>query len=127
MVCRLDLLSIAKQQNEEHKVITQQRQQSPLYLFMYALKSSEARGQYPKRLKMFFDYLELSNSLEEQSVEFLNKAKIHGTQWAQHSLMVFLDFHKERVRRKELAPGTLRNYYRAAKLFCDIIFLDFFF
>jgi hypothetical protein len=75
---------------------------------------------------MFFDYLELLNSLEEQSVEFLNKAKRHDTQWAQHSLMVFLDFHKERVRRKKLAPGTLKNYYGAAKLFCDIIFLDFF-
>jgi hypothetical protein len=30
--------------------------------------------------------------------------------------MVFLDFHKERVRKKELAAGTLKNYYRSAKL-----------
>jgi hypothetical protein len=34
--------------------------------------------------------------------------------------MIFLDFHKERVRRKELAAGTLKNYYRAAKLFCEM-------
>jgi hypothetical protein len=34
--------------------------------------------------------------------------------------MTFLDFHKERVRRKELAAGTLKNYYRAAKLFCEM-------
>lgn len=74
-VCRLDLLSIAKQQNKEHEEITQQRQLSPLYPFMYALKSSEARRQYPKRLKMFFDYLKLQNQLEEQSTEFLNKTK----------------------------------------------------
>lgn len=39
---------------------------------------------------------------------------------AQHSIMAFLDFHKERVRRKELAAGTLKNYYRAAKLFCEM-------
>ena len=25
-----------------------------------------------------------------------------------------------RVRRKELAAGTLKNYYRAAKLFCEM-------
>ena len=30
--------------------------------------------------------------------------------------MIFLDFHKERVRKKELAAGTLKNYYRTAKL-----------
>ena len=34
--------------------------------------------------------------------------------------MKFLDYHKERVRRKELAAGILKNYYRAAKLFCEM-------
>jgi hypothetical protein len=34
--------------------------------------------------------------------------------------MIFLDSHKERVRGKELAAGTLKNYYRAAKLFCEM-------
>ncbi len=87
---------------------------------MFALKSSEARRQYPKRLKMFFDYLRFTGSLEDQAMDFLNQAKQHGTQWAQHSLMLFLDFHKQRVRQKELAAGTLKNYYRAAKLFCEM-------
>ncbi|HZB73179.1 MAG TPA: hypothetical protein VE378_00405 [Nitrososphaeraceae archaeon] len=53
--------------------------------------------------------------------EFLNRAKRNdGTQWAQHSLKASLDFHKERVMCKELAAGTLKNYYRAAKLFCEM-------
>jgi hypothetical protein len=43
-----------------------------------------------------------------------------GFQWAQDTIMIFLDFHKERVRKKELAAGTLKNYYRAAKLFCEM-------
>jgi len=83
---------------------------------MYALKSSEARRQYPKRLKMLFDFLGLPGSLEEQANEFLDKAR-QNIQWSQDSIMKFLDYHKERVRRKELAAGTLKNYYRAAKLF----------
>jgi hypothetical protein len=103
---------------EEQKRITQQ--QNPLYPFMYALKSSEARRQYPKRLKMLFDYLELSGSLEQQAIEFLDNAKQKGIHWAQESIMIFLDFHKERVRRKELAAGTVKNYYRSAKLFCEM-------
>jgi hypothetical protein len=87
---------------------------------MYALKSSESRRQYPKRLKMLFDYLKLHGSLEEQGKQFLDSTVLKGTQWAQDSIMIFLDFHKERVRKKELAAGTLKNYYRAAKLFCEM-------
>ena len=48
---------------------------------------------------MLFDYLEVLGSLEEQAIEFLNKAKAqeNGAQWAQHNIMAFLDFHKQRV------------------------------
>jgi integrase len=109
------LLSITKEQEEIRAL-----QQSPLYSFMYALKSSEARRQYPKRLKMLFDYLKLQGSLEEQAKQFLDNTMQKGIQWAQDSIMIFLDFHKERVRKKELAAGTLKNYYRAVKLFCDM-------
>ena len=83
---------------------------------MYALKSSEARRQYPKRLKMLFDFLNLSGSIEELDNEFLDKSR-QNIQWSQDSIMEFLEFHKQRVRRKELAPGSLKNYYRAANYF----------
>ena len=71
---------------------------------------------------MLFDYLKLSGTLEEQAIEYLNKAEKqeNGAQWTQQSIMAFHDFHKERVRRKERAAGTLKNYYRAAKLFCEM-------
>jgi hypothetical protein len=39
------------------------------------LKSFEARRQYPKRLKMLFDFLGLPGSLDEQAKEFLEKAR----------------------------------------------------
>jgi hypothetical protein len=87
---------------------------------MYALKSSEARRQYPKRLKMLFDYHNLQGSLQEQAKHFLDNTRLKSIHWAQDSIMIFLDFHKERVRKKELAAGTLKNYYRAAKLFCEM-------
>jgi hypothetical protein len=65
----LDLLSATKE-NERQKEITQQ--QNPLYSFMYALKSSEARRQYPKRLKMLFDFIKLPGSLGDQAQQSLN-------------------------------------------------------
>jgi hypothetical protein len=110
-----DLQSIVEKKEEKEEITLQ----SPIYSFMYALKSTEARRQYPKRLKMLFDFLDLPGSLEEQAQSFLDKAR-QDIQWAQDSIMTFLDFHKQRVRRKELAAGTLKNYYRAAKLFCEM-------
>jgi hypothetical protein len=35
---------------------------NPLNSFLYALKSSEAKRQYPARLMKFFDYLEIENN-----------------------------------------------------------------
>lgn len=106
------MLSITeKKEEEENGLVTQQ---SPLYSFMYALKSSEARRQYPKRLKMLFDFLDLHGSIEEQAREFLCKSR-QNVQWSQESIMIFVEFHKQRVRHKELAVGTLKNYYRAVR------------
>jgi hypothetical protein len=76
---------------------------------MYALKSSEARRQYPKRLKMLFDYHNLQGSLQEQAKHFLDNTRLKSIHWAQDSIMIFLDFHKERVRKKELLLVLLRT------------------
>jgi integrase len=92
---------------------------TPLDSFMYALKSSESRRQYPRRLKLFFDFIGLSGTLSEQAVEFLKRSKADINSM-QDNVIRFLDFHKERVRRKELAAGTVKNYYRAFKLFCEM-------
>jgi hypothetical protein len=86
---------------------------------MYALKSSEARRQYPRRLKLFFDSEGLRGTLNQQATEFLKRLK-EDINSEQDNLLRFLDFHKERVRRKELAAGTVKNYYRAIKLFCEM-------
>jgi hypothetical protein len=57
------LQSINKEKNEkeEEEIIgrSEIKKQSPLYSFMYALKSSEARRRYPKMLKMLFDFIGL--------------------------------------------------------------------
>ena len=86
---------------------------------MYALKSSEARRQYPRRLKLFFDFIGLRGTLNEQGIEFLTRLK-EDVNSEQDNVLRFLDFHKQRVRRKELAAGTVKNYYRALKLFCEM-------
>ncbi len=47
----------------------------PLTIFLYALRAPETKRQYPKRLKVFLDYLGLGGNLHEQAKQFLTKAK----------------------------------------------------
>jgi integrase len=103
----------------------QQQQQNstsnPLNQFIYALRSSEAQKQYSIRLKMFFNFLVLHGTIEEQAQFFLDKAQNNGgVQWTQDNIINFINHHKQRVLRKELAAGTLNNYFMAVKLFCEM-------
>ena len=89
-------------------------------LFAYALKSPETKRQYPKRLKMFLDFLNLgTDKLEDQAKIFLKRAK-QDPLWAQNSFMDFIGFQKDRVRRGEITDSTIPNYYKATKLFCEM-------
>jgi hypothetical protein len=99
-------------------ITTTKRKEPASYAFKY-LNSPYAKRQYPRRLKLFFDHLELAGELEEQGQAFLDKAK-ENPQWAQESIIDFIDFHKKRVLRKELAAGTLMNFFQPIKLFCEM-------
>jgi hypothetical protein len=84
--------------------------------FLYALKAVETKRQYPKRLKVFFDYLFPDLSLQEQSILYIEKAK--DVDWATASFISFINFQKERTKNGEIVESTIPNYYKPAKLFC---------
>ena len=85
-------LSIQYKEEESH----------PLSIFLYALKAPETKRQYPRRLKVFLDFLKLDGTLKQQSKEFLEKAK-QNPQWAQNSIMQFISLQKERARKGEIS------------------------
>jgi hypothetical protein len=68
---------------------------------------------------LLFDYVGLRGTLNEQAIEFLERVKV-DVNIVQDNLLRFLEFHKDKVRHKELAAGTVKNYYRAVKLFCEM-------
>jgi len=73
--------------------------------FLYALKSPESKRQYPKRLKMFFDFdLNRNLSLDKQANSFLKQASTrkNGIQWATQFFIRFLIFQKERVEKAKI-------------------------
>jgi integrase len=86
---------------------------------MYALKAAESRRQYPRRFKIFLDYLGLEGSLEEQSKQFLLKS-IESHRWAEDVLIGFISYQLERVKKREISECTIPNYYTATKLFCEM-------
>jgi hypothetical protein len=102
-------LVLSAQYDEDH----------PLSVFLYALKAPETKRQYPRRLKVFLDFLKLDGTLEQQSKEFLEKAK-QNPQWSQHSLLQFMALQKERARKSEISYSTIANYYKATKLFVEM-------
>lgn len=97
----------------------QQLEEDPISVFLYALKAPETKRQYPKRLKVFLDYLNLEVTLEQQAMDFLSKTK-QNPLWAQSSLMQFITFQKERARSGEISYSTINNYYKATKLFLEM-------
>lgn len=93
---------------------------NPLELFTYALKSPESQRQYPRRFKMFLDFLGLGvNNIEEQSNIFLQEGKTNPM-WAEEMLMKFCNYQKKRVINGEISESTIPNYFKATKLFCDM-------
>ena len=93
----------------------------PLQHFMYALRAPETKRQYPKRLKMFMDYVQIEGDLKQQSKTLKEKIK-KDPEWFKVSLIRFFEYQKERARKNDIAFSTISNYYKAIKLFVDMNF-----
>jgi hypothetical protein len=90
-------------------------------VFRFALRSAESQRQYPRRFKVVLDFLSIpGSSLEEQAAEFVRLAKNPG--WFERSMVRFLTYQKERAAKGEISDGTIGNYYKATKLFCEMVF-----
>ncbi|MGA8844845.1 MAG: hypothetical protein WB511_14775, partial [Nitrososphaeraceae archaeon] len=92
----------------------------PLDNFVYALKAPETKRKYPQRLKFFFDFIFTNrHDFNEQAIEFVKKAK-DDDQFVYSNFLNFILTQNRRVDKKEITAGTVRNYYKAAKLFCEM-------
>ncbi len=91
----------------------------PLALFLYSIKSEETKSKYTNKLEIFLDFIGLNGTLEEKTKQFAEKGK-SGTNWALTSIMKFMSYQKERADRKEIVSGTVLNYYKPVKLFCEL-------
>jgi len=91
----------------------------PWALYLYAMKSPATREKYLIRLGKFLDFAGLQGSLHDRARIFAES----GTKdvfWAFNNILSFIQSLKERAGRKEITAGTIRNYVKSIKLFCQM-------
>ncbi|CAN5587187.1 tyrosine-type recombinase/integrase [soil metagenome] len=93
----------------------------PLQQFTYALRAPETKRQYPRRLKVFMDFVKLEGDIRQQARTLKEKIQ-NDKDWFRVSLIRFFEFHKERARRNDIAYATISNYFKAIKLFAEMNF-----
>ena len=102
--------------------IGQKVEESNAYsLFLYAVRSPLTRDYYVRRLRIFFNHI---NLLPNETMEVrCNTFALYGLKdpnWAFNSIIIFLQFQKGRVQRNEITGATLRNFVKSIKLFCEM-------
>jgi integrase len=94
---------------------------TPFFKFSYAISSEQTKEYYFRKLKVFLEYLDIPKEPFEDGVNTLyDQIQEKGIDWFTESLIDFIVDFKQRVTNREITAGTLRNYYKPIKLFCDM-------
>ena len=93
-------------------------------LYIYAMKSLITREKYQIRFGKFLNCIAELDALGRTTIQ--HKASIFAqkgrkdTNWAFENILKFIQFQVDRVNNKEITGGTVRNYVKSIKLFCDM-------
>ncbi len=70
-------------------------------------------------LSRFLNFIDIEGeTIEDKCHFFYNFAKnVDNRKELESELMHYIIFQEERIKRKEISSGTLRNYIKAIKLF----------
>jgi integrase len=111
-------------------LVINQVQINPYENFSFGLRSKETQRQYPKILKIFLDFIlsenyydqnkeRIDNSLEEKCIILYSMLK-ENPELVQQKIILFINRHKKRIEEGKIASGTLKNYVKVIKFFCDM-------
>ena len=105
------------------KLIEKSLEESNAYsLFVYAIRSQVTRNYYLRRLRIFFNHINLEpdKTMEQRCNYFADKG-INDSNWAFNSILRFLQFQKERVEKEEITGATLRNLSKQSSYFAKCL------
>jgi hypothetical protein len=92
----------------------------PYILFEYSIRSPYTKESYFRRLRRFFDAISLEGSTFESRCNLFVQNGRKDPNWAFNSILKFVLEEKERVEKKEITGGTLRNSVKTIKTFCEV-------
>ncbi len=108
-------------QLQEEDEEEQQENVDPYTLFVYGIRSPYTKESYFRRLRGFFDAVNLDKdtTFKERCNTFVFKGRSDSS-WAFNTIVRFLHYQKGRVQKKEITAGTLHNYVKTLKMFCEV-------
>jgi hypothetical protein len=109
------------QQKERNKQVSEIKS-DPYSTFLFGMRSPKTREKCIVRLRIFFNFIQIPNgSMESRCRVFYEKTKNDaGSEWLLSSIIRFPQILKTKFERKEITAGTVKNYYQAVKLFCEM-------
>jgi integrase len=91
----------------------------PYTIFNYSIRSAQTKDTYFRRLRTFFQYSEIGGeTFRDKCNYFAIKGKTNPN-WAFKLILNFIQYQRSRVIDKEIKSGTLRNYQKTLKSFCE--------
>jgi hypothetical protein len=94
-------------------------QSDPWELYIYAIKAPATKSKYCQRLRAYLEFLGYTqDSIEDKARAFAAKARTDSNY--AFSMLRFFQMQRERIERKEITVGTVRNYAKAIKLFYEM-------
>ncbi|MDN5845149.1 MAG: tyrosine-type recombinase/integrase [Candidatus Nitrosocosmicus sp.] len=92
----------------------------PYTIFMNAIKSPNTREKYDRRLKIFLDFIKIpGDDMKDRCIRLSEMGK-NNNQRTISCIIAYIMYQKERLEKKEITGGTLFNYLKAIKLFCEM-------
>jgi hypothetical protein len=90
-------------------------------LFVYAIRSQVTRDYYLRRLRIFFNHINLlPHEIMEERCNLFAANGLKDPNWAFSCIVKFFQFQRERVEKEEITGASLRNFVKAIKLFCEM-------
>ncbi len=87
--------------------------------FLFAIVSQETKKKYIGKIQNFFEFVGLQGSIDDKADALFLQIKENDANWLSGIMIQYLQYHKERAEKGEIAYSTLRNYYKPLKLFLE--------
>ena len=88
-------------------------------IFDYSIRSPQTKDSYFRRLRTFFEYSKIEGKTFRDKCNSFAKKGQENSNWAFKLILEFLQMQRQRVERKEITSGTLRNYQKRSNPICE--------